>query len=69
MPDDFYRYSPYGYNCYVIEGRDGSLLIGDQLPTSEQEARLLCRCANIAYKHGVTQTKKDLYANIIGLMS
>ncbi len=49
MSVDYYTYKPHGDNCFVIEGKEGELLIGDQLPSTEKEAKLLCRCANRAH--------------------
>ena len=59
MNDDYYHYTLLG-DCFVIEGKLGELLIGDQLPETEDEARLLCRCANIAHN----QAKKMFHAQL-----
>jgi hypothetical protein len=61
---NFYSYSPHGEGSFVIEGEDGSLLIGDQLPSTEKEARLLTRCANIAYRHGEKRMKDAITAQL-----
>lgn len=53
LSEPFYRYRVLRQGCYVIEDPLGDDLFGDQLPSSEDEARLLCRVANIAYDHAV----------------
>lgn len=52
---DFYGYQPFDgrKDCWYIEGRDGSMLIGDGLPRTEAEAKAYCRCANIAHGHAM----------------
>jgi hypothetical protein len=59
--DDFYGYIPYYFDkdgkptCYYIESRDGTMLIGDGLPSTEEQAKAYCRCANIAHRHARRQ--------------
>lgn len=52
----FYTYQPYGKDCYVIVDPNDYPLIGDQLPSTEAEAQLLCRVANLAHDHAVRTT-------------
>jgi len=49
--DDFYGWRWIG-NCFMIEDRHGEMLIGDQLPSTEDEARLVCRVANAGLQRG-----------------
>lgn len=59
--DDFYGYKLLDDdkpNCWYIEGRDGRMLIGDGLPSTEAEAKEYCRCANIAHRHAVQKMKE-----------
>ena len=49
--DDFYGWRWIGH-CFMIEDRHGEMLIGDQLPQTEDEARLLCRVANGGIRRG-----------------
>jgi hypothetical protein len=55
----FWGYEDLGTG-YYIEGRDGSMLIGDQLPKTEAEARLLCRVANRADQHARKRVQVEL---------
>ena len=52
--EDFFGYRWIGH-CYMLEDRNGDMVIGDQLPGNEVEARLLCRVANIAIKKGFAE--------------
>ncbi len=54
--NDFYGYQPYGKDCWYIEGRNGSMLLGSGLPSTEVQAREYCRIANIAYKEALKNT-------------
>ena len=49
MNDETYIYEKYD-DGYIIVRKDAtdSCLIGDQLPGTEKEAKLLCRVANLA---------------------
>lgn len=58
--DHYWTYRPYGEKCFVIEGLDGELLIGDQLPSTEKEAVLLCRAANRARGFAREEVRKTL---------
>lgn len=62
--DDFYGYQRLDKrdpaSCYYIEGRDGSMLLGDGLPMTEEDAKKYCRCANIAYEQGLENFEKAL---------
>jgi hypothetical protein len=61
--DGFYGYQPMDHDkdgnvtCWYIEGKDGEMLIGDRLPSTEEEAIQYCRIANIAYRHGLEKGK------------
>jgi hypothetical protein len=52
---DFYGYQPLDgdTSCWYMEGRDESMLVGSSLPRTEEEAKLCCRCANIAHDHAM----------------
>ncbi len=54
--NDFYGYQPYGKDCWYIEGRNGKMLIGDRLPSTERQAQEYCRIANIAYEEALKNT-------------
>jgi hypothetical protein len=54
--NDFYGYQPYGKDCWYIEGRNGAMLIGSGLPSTEEQAQEYCRIANIAYEEAVKNT-------------
>lgn len=61
--ENYYSYSPCG-EAFVIEGRAGELLIGDQLPSTESEAKLLCRCANRAHQTAIALVKQQAIETI-----
>jgi hypothetical protein len=52
---DYYKYEPMDgrTDCFIIEGQEGDLLIGDGLPRTEEEAKQYVRCANIAFNRAV----------------
>lgn len=61
--DDYWIYVNHG-DSLVIESVDGDLLIGDQLPRTEKEARLLCRCANIARRKALAEAREKVRAAV-----
>ena len=58
----FYTYRQVGTTSptFVIENIHGELLIGDQLPSTAQEAALLCRVANVAHEQAIAAFKARL---------
>ena len=72
-PWDFYGYQRLHGRAdskyFYIEGRDGSMLLGDGLPASEEEAKAYCRCANIAYRQGLDDFRKALDESLRKLTS
>ena len=60
---NYYRYEPYG-NCFIILGADNDILIGDRLPSTEEEARQYVRCANIAFNHAVELMQKAVEKSV-----
>lgn len=44
---DFWGWEKYGQS-YLIVGRDGEELIGDGLPSTQEEAEHICRCQSRA---------------------
>lgn len=68
--DDFYGYQLMdGGQCYYIEGRDGDMLIGDQLPSTLAEAKIYCRCANMAYNHAKQKITEEITSDIVDLVN
>ena len=61
---DYWSVGPCGDDSYVIEGREGELLIGDQLPSTMVEARLLCRCANRAHEVAVELCRQRVQTKV-----
>jgi hypothetical protein len=57
--DDYVGYRWIGH-CFYFEDRSGEMLIGDQLPTTEKEAKLVCRVANMAVRHAQVQLKQSI---------
>lgn len=57
--NDYIGYRWIGH-AFIIEDRCSHMLIGDQLPTTEQEAQLLCRVANIARRQAINFVNEAL---------
>lgn len=57
--DDFVGYRWIGH-AFLFEDRSGEMLIGDQLPSTEKEAKLVCRVANMAVRHAQAMLKENL---------
>lgn len=51
----YYTYRRVDPTTFLIEDPNDDLLIGDQLPSTEDEARLLCRVANLARDQAVAE--------------
>ncbi len=65
--DNYYGYRLFYENCYYIESKNGEMLIGSGLPSTEKEAREYCRITSIAYKLGVKNSKikiKDMLSKM-----
>ncbi len=69
MNEDYWTYTLWRPGCYAIVGPNDDFLIGDQLPTTEEEARLLCRCANIARTQALAEAYVAMRAAMEGVIS
>lgn len=69
LEEPYWRFRCYSDSCYVIEDPKGDPLIGDQLPSTEQEARLLCRVANLARDEALKVERARIKVMVDRIMS
>lgn len=58
--DDYYGYCWYENRLFLLEGRNGEMLIGDKCPTTLEDTEQRLRCANSAHFNAMDMMQDKL---------